>query len=73
MKKNFDTTALIKAAGWAFVAIGGLMSSWAADKELKKETTETHMTLTMISRCPSCMKNGLKNIFRPSAMRRSVR
>lgn len=40
MKKNFDTTALIKAAGWALVAIGGLMSSWAADKELKKETKE---------------------------------
>lgn len=40
MKKNFDTTVLIKAAGWALVAIGGLMSSWAADKELKKETKE---------------------------------
>lgn len=40
MKQNFKKTLLIKAAGWGLVAIGGLMSSWAADKELKKEAEE---------------------------------
>lgn len=34
MKAKYD---LIKMAGWIAVAIGGLVASWAADKQSKEE------------------------------------
>lgn len=38
MKNKLDVTNLVKIAGWIAVAVGGLMASWASDKQ--QEQTE---------------------------------
>lgn len=41
MKKKTDVTNLIKIAGWIAVAVGGLMASWASDKQQQQQTEES--------------------------------
>ena len=36
MKNKLDVTNLVKIAGWIAVAVGGLMASWASDKDVYK-------------------------------------
>lgn len=40
MKKKFNGTGLLKIAGWVMVAVGGIITSWASDKETKKQNDE---------------------------------
>ena len=37
MKNKLDVTNLVKIAGWIAVAVGGLMASWASDKQQQTE------------------------------------
>ena len=36
--KKLDVTNLVKIAGWIAVAVGGLMASWASDKQQQEQT-----------------------------------
>ena len=40
MKDKFDMLNLVKAAGWVAVALGGIATSWAADKQMRKQNEE---------------------------------
>lgn len=41
MKNKIDVTNVVKIAGWIAVAVGGIMASWASDKQQKEQTEET--------------------------------
>lgn len=40
MKNKFDMFNLVKVAGWVAVALGGIATSWAADKQMQKQNEE---------------------------------
>ena len=41
MKNKLDVTNLVKIAGWIAVAVGGLMASWASDKQQQEQTEKS--------------------------------
>ena len=41
MKNKIDVTNIVKVASWIAVAVGGIMASWASDKQQKEQTEET--------------------------------
>lgn len=41
MKNKLDVTNLVKIAGWIAVAVGGLMVSWASDKQQQEQTEKS--------------------------------
>ena len=41
MKNKLDVTNLVKIAGWIAVAVGGLMESWASDKQQQEQTEKS--------------------------------
>ena len=41
MKNKLDVTNVVKIVGWIAVAVGGLMASWASDKQQQKQTEES--------------------------------
>ena len=41
MKNKLDVNNLVKIAGWIAVAVGGLMASWASDKQQQEQTEKS--------------------------------
>ena len=41
MKNKLDVTNVVKIVGWIAVAVGGLMASWASDKQQQKQKEES--------------------------------
>lgn len=40
MRKKFDKFNLVKVVGWVAVALGGITTSWAADKQMQMQNEE---------------------------------
>lgn len=53
MKNKLDVTNLVKIAGWIAVAVGGLMASWASDKQQQEQQKNLSKSIFHKKRSPN--------------------